>query len=134
MELPGVPGTDRHRRRELRQVFIEVVLALFHRRVQYLEKLAQPQTSIAAVRVGALGDEAEKMSLVSKIRCRPRRGKHKAHEEPLQVVALVAGILQGVVERAHHLGGFDIDWVLVSKRPLLNAENKAKILYMSWSW
>ena len=116
---------------ELRQVGIKVVLPLLDRRVQHLEKLAQPQAGVASVRVGALGDERredvpgfEDAGVVGK------QAEHQPHEKPLQVVPGIAGFLQGVVQLAHHLRGFDIDRVLVAEGALLDAEDEGEVLYV----
>jgi hypothetical protein len=45
-------------------------------------------------------------------------------------VPFIAGSLEGIMEFAHHLGGFDVYRVLVAESPFLDAENKAEVLYM----
>ena len=100
--------------------------------VEHLEQLVDPQPGIAAVGVGALGDQGgEDVSGFENAGIVREQAEHKTHEEPLQVVPFIPGGFQGVMELAHHLGRQDIHRVLVAERPLPNAENEAELLYIA---
>ena len=45
----------------------------------------------------------------------------------LKVVALIARLFKRIVQRTHHLAGRDINGILVFKRALFFANNKAEI-------
>ena len=63
---------------------------------------------------GIVGEEAE----------------NDADKELLQIVSLVAGGFERVVEVAHPLGGLNVDGVLILERALLYAEDEAELLHM----
>ena len=53
-----------------------------------------------------------------------------ADKELLQIMPLVAGGFEGVVEVAHPFGGLDVDRILILERALLYAEDEAELLHM----
>ena len=99
--------------------------------VQHLKELAQPQSRVAAVGVGSLGDECGKdISGIEDAGIVGKQAEHQADEKALQIVPLIAGFLQGIVQLAHYLRGFDVDRILIAESPLPDAKNESEILHV----
>ena len=113
------------------EVLVEIAGAFVFRRIEDLEELGEPSAEVRTVfpravlqqieedvpgfeDAGIVGEEAE----------------DDADQEPLQIVPLVAGGFERVVEVAHPLGGLDVDGVLILERALLYAEDETELLHM----
>ena len=112
---------------ELVQVFIERLVTLVFRRVQHLEEFVEAGAKIAAVGLRPALDEIEQDVLgLEDAGVVGEEAEEKADEIAFEVVAVVAGFLQRVMELAHELGGFDVDGVLILELTLLDADHEAE--------
>ena len=116
---------------ETRQVFVERRRALVLWRIEHLEQLREPRPEIGPVLAGARVDEVEED--VARLEHPGVVGEHAeddAHKEAFQIVPLVPGIGESIVQPPDQLGGLDVRRVLVAERPALHAEDEAERLDM----
>ena len=58
------------------------------------------------------------------------QAEHNPYQEQLQIVAAVAGFLQGIVQTGHQFGSFDVDRILIPERPALHPDDEPELLHM----
>ena len=114
--------------REARQIFVERPLAAVLRRVEHLEQPRQPRPQVRAVLARAgfqqVEEDVARLEDAGVVREQAEDG---AHQEPLQVVAGVAGGFQRVVQAAHAFGRAHVDRVLIPEGAPLHAQDEAEI-------
>ena len=112
-----------------RQVLVQLRLPPVGRRVEHLEQAHQPRAEVGAIGGRALLDEVqEDVAWLEDARVVGEQAEHGPHQEQLQVVTLVAGRLQRVVQPRDQLGRLDVDRVLIAERPALHADDEPELL------
>ena len=94
------------------------------RRVQDLEEFSQAPAYIGAVLPSAVLDEVgEESARLEDARIVGEKAKDEPHEKPLEVGAIGGRLGEHVVERADKFRCLDVDRILVSERPALDAQH-----------
>ena len=113
--------------REARQIFVQRLLAAVLRRVEHLEQPRQPRPQVRAVLARAgfqqVEEDVARLEDAGVVREQAEDG---AHQEPLQVVAGIAGGFQRVVQAAHAFGRAHVDRVLIPEGAPLHAQDEAE--------
>ena len=112
---------------ELHQVLVKLRCRLSSGVFSTSKQLAQPGAHVAPVFLRSVTDngfqesrELENAGVVGE------QAEQQTHQQPLQVVAVIAGRLEGVVELAPSVPRPDVDRVLVPEGALLNTEDEAE--------
>ena len=101
----------------------------FRRRVQHLEQPRHPRAEIRAVGGRALLDELkEDVARFEDPGVVGEQAKDGPHEEALQVVTVVAGRLEGVMQAGDQLRRLDVDRILIAERAALHADDEPELL------
>ena len=117
--------------REPRQVLVQLRLPPVGRRVEYLEQAHEPRAEVGAIGGRALLDEVqEDVARLEDARVVGEQAEDGPHQEQLQVVTVVAGRLQCVVQTGDQLGRLNVDRVLIAERPALHADDEPELLDM----
>ena len=117
--------------REAGQVLVKRLRTPVRRRVQCLEQPRHPRTEIRTIGGRALLNELEEdVARLEDPRVVSKQAEHGSHQEQLQVVTVVAGRLQRVMQTGDQFGCLDVDRVLIAERPALHADDKPKLLDM----
>ena len=115
--------------RKVRQILIERHLTALNRRVQHLEEPRQPWTEIGSVVRRALFDELEKdVARLEDPGVVGKQAEHDSNQKQLQVVAVVAGRLERIVQARDQLGRLDVDWILIAERAALHTDDEPELL------
>ncbi len=113
--------------REGGEGFVEILLALFWRRVQHVEEACEVQAKVGAVGGGAVQQiESLKDSALEDSRVLGEEAKENANEKAFELMPGVAASLQRVVEVAHDVDGLNVDRVLVLELVLFVAGDEGK--------
>ncbi len=116
---------------EAAQVLVEIAGTFVFRRIEDLEELGEPSAEVRTVFPRAILQQIkEDIPGFEDTRVVREEAENDTDEELLQIVSLVAGGFEGVVEVAHPFGGLDVDRVLILERAFLYAEDKAELLHM----
>ena len=114
------------------EILVEIPGAFVFRRIEDLEELGEPPAEVRTVFSRAVLQQIEEdvpgLEDAGIVR---EEAEDDADQELLQIVSLVAGGFERVVEVAHPFGGLDIDGVLILERALLYAEDETELLHMS---
>ena len=117
---------------EAAEVLVEIAGAFVFRRIEDLEEVGESSAEVRTVFLCAVLQQIEEdvpgfedAGIVGE------ETEDDADQELLQIVPLVAGGFERVVEVAHPFGGLDVDGVLILERALLYAEDEAELLHMS---
>ena len=113
------------------EVLVKIAGAFVFRRIEDLEELGEPPAEVRTVFSRAVLQQIEEdvpgLEDAGIVR---EEAEDDADQELLQIVSLVAGGFERVVEVAHPFGGLDIDGVLILERALLYAEDETELLHM----
>ena len=111
---------------ECGESFVEILLALFGRRVQHVEEAREVQAEVGAVLGGAVQQVEPERFALEDARVLGEEAEEDADQEAFELVPGVAAGFQRVVQVAHDLDGFEVDRVLVLELVLLVAGDEGE--------
>ena len=115
--------------REACEVLVERDAALVLRGIQYFKELGKPRAQVGPVLCcPRLYEFKEDISWLEDPCVVGEEAKDDAHEELLEVVADIAGVVERVVQFADQLGCHDVRRVLVSEGSSFDTEDEAEVL------
>ena len=117
--------------REAGQVLVKRPRTPIRRRVQHLEQPRHPGAEIRAIGGRTFLDKLqEDVARLEDSGVVGEQAEDGPHEEALQVVTVVAGRLEGVVQAGDQFGRLDVDRVLIAKRAALHADDEPELLHV----
>ena len=114
---------------EAGKVFIELGLAPVHGRIQHLKQSCEPAAEVGAIFPGpGLQQIQEDVAWFEDAGVIGEQAEHRTHQKHFQIMAVVPGCLECVVQPSHQLRGFNINRVLIAEGPALHAQDEAELL------
>ena len=115
--------------RKARQIFIERHRTTFRRCVQHLKQPRHPGAEIGPVGSRALLDELqEDVARFEDSSVVGEEAEHDPDQEQLQVMAVIAGSLERIVQARDQLRRLDVDRILIAERAPLHTDDESKFL------
>ena len=115
--------------REAGHVLVKRPRTPIRRRVQHLEQPRHPRAEIRAIGGCAVLDELEEdVARLEDAGVVGEQAEHGPYQEQLQVVTIVAGRLQRIVQTRDQLRRLDVDRILIAERAALNADDEPELL------
>ena len=115
--------------REAGQVLVKRPRTPTRRRVQHLEQPRHPRAEVRTIGGRALLNELEEdVARLEDPGVVGEQAEHGPNQEQLQVVTVVAGRFQRVVQAGDQLGRLDVDRILIAECTALHADDEPELL------